>query len=234
MPEAELKVSNIDSRLSYLRKRFNALQDIKQKDSEFGWDDNHKMVTGDRKLFDDWAKSHKDARGMFRKSFSFYDDLELIYSKDKATGSKAILPADKDDEETMLQDTTPGKEEEDVPSEVSATNKRIVDEGSSKDKAKKKVRKNKEIQNMQKKLETMLEKLIESSNEQIEKLVSVLEAPKNSKSGLREELGKVRGISRAQALLLCKKMNEDDIVIFRDLQDEDEKYDFLMIILDQV
>ena len=49
MPEAELKVSNIDSRLSYL-KRFNALHDIKQKGSGFGWDDNQKMVTGDRKL----------------------------------------------------------------------------------------------------------------------------------------------------------------------------------------
>ena len=56
MPEAELKVSNIDSRLSYLRKRFNALQDIKLKGSGFGWDDNQKMVIGDRKLFEDWAK----------------------------------------------------------------------------------------------------------------------------------------------------------------------------------
>ncbi|CAO2814289.1 unnamed protein product [Amaranthus hypochondriacus] len=80
----------------------------------------------------------------------------------------------------------------------------------------------------------MLEKMIESSNSQIEKLILVLEAPKNSKSGLCEELGKVHGISRAQALILSKKMNEDDIVIFRDLQDEDEKYDFLMMILDQV
>ena len=87
---------------------------------------------------------------------------------------------------------------------------------------------------MQKNLKTMLEKLIESSNEQIEKLVSVLEAPKNSKSGLREELRKVCGISRAQGLLLCKKMNEDDIMTFRYLQDEDEKYDFLIMILDQV
>ncbi|CAO2832230.1 unnamed protein product [Amaranthus hypochondriacus] len=194
MPEAEMKVSNIDSRLSYLRKHFKALQDIKFKGSGFGWDDNQNMVTGDCKLLEDWAKSHKDAKGMFRKPFPFYDDLELIYSKDRPTGSKAIMPADKDDEETMLQDTTPIKEEnkeEDVPSEVSATNKRVVDEGSSKEKEKKKVRKNKEIQSMQKNLETMLEKMFESSNSQIEKLVSLLEAPKNSKSGLREELGKV-------------------------------------------
>ncbi|CAO2822551.1 unnamed protein product [Amaranthus hypochondriacus] len=78
MPEAEMKVSNIDSRLSYLRKRFNALQDIKLKGSGFRWDDNQKMVNGDRKLFKDWAKSHRDSKCMFRKPFPFYDDLELI------------------------------------------------------------------------------------------------------------------------------------------------------------
>ena len=79
-----------------------------------------------------------------------------------------------------------------------------------------------------------MENMIEGTNAQIEKLVSILEVPKNIKFGLREELGKVLGIWRVQALLLCKKMTEDDIVIFRDLNDEDEKYDYLMMILDQV
>ncbi|CAO2817623.1 unnamed protein product [Amaranthus hypochondriacus] len=74
MPEAEMKVSNIDSRLSYLRKHFNALQDIKLKGSGFGWDDNQKLATGDHQLFEDWAKSHKDAKGMFQNPFPFYDD----------------------------------------------------------------------------------------------------------------------------------------------------------------
>ena len=63
-------------------------------------------------------QSHKDAKGMFQKPFPFYDHLELIYSKDRATGLKAIIPADWDDEETMLEDTTSSKGEE-VSSEVS-------------------------------------------------------------------------------------------------------------------
>ena len=100
---------------------------------------------------------------MFWKPFSFYDDLELTYSKDKAMGSKAKIPADRNDEETMLEDTTSSKGEE-VPSEVSATNKRVVDEGSSKDKAKKNERKNKEIRSVQKNLEIKLEKMIEGNN----------------------------------------------------------------------
>ena len=52
--------------------------------------------------------------------------------------------------------------------------------------------------------------IIVSNNAQIEKLNLVLKAPKNSKSGLCEELGKIYSLSRAQALFLCKKMNEDE------------------------
>ena len=168
----------------------------------------------------------------FESLFHYMIISMFIYSKDRATSSKAIVPVDRDDEE--VQEATSNKGGEEVASEVSTTNKRDIEEGSSKDKAKKKVRKNKEIQIVQKNLEIMMEKMIEGRNAQIEKLVSILEAPKNIKSGLREELGKVLRILRAQGLLLCKKMTEDDIVIFRDLNDEDEKYDYLMMILDQV
>ena len=56
--------------------------------------------------------------------------------------------------------------------------------------------------------------------------MSILEGAKNLKVGMREELGNVPGISRSNALTLCVKMMEDEIVIFRDLVDHDEKYDF--------
>ena len=59
------------------------------------------------------------------------------------------MPVDRDDEE--VQEATSNKGGEDVPSKVSATNKRNVEEGSSKNKAKKKVHKNKGIQTVQKK-----------------------------------------------------------------------------------
>ena len=60
------------------------------------------------------------------------------------------MPVDRDDEE--VQEATSNKGGEEVASEVSTTNKRDIEEGSSKDKAKKKVRKNKEIQTVQKNL----------------------------------------------------------------------------------
>ncbi|KAL2901238.1 hypothetical protein RDABS01_026320 [Bienertia sinuspersici] len=162
MPKSGFNASNIDSRLSYLKKKFNALLEIKNKGSGFGWDDNLKMVTGDHKLFEEWSKSHKEAKGMFRKPFPLFDDLEEIYAKDRATGMKSAMPADRDDEDL--------------------------------------------------------------SHNAIKKSYR---SPKNIKVGLREELGRVPGISRENALSLCVKMTEDEIVIFRDLTDDDEKYDFL-------
>ncbi|KNA17743.1 hypothetical protein SOVF_076180 [Spinacia oleracea] len=246
MPEARLRATNIDSRLSYLKKRFNALLEIKHKGSGFGWDDNLKMVTGDRSLFDDWAKSHKEAKGLYRKPFPLFDNLEEIFAKDRATGLKSALPFDRDDQESVQetpQEATSIKPNEvevstevsnEVSTEVSGTSKRSIDEGSSKQPTKKKLRTtNKEIQIVQKNLELMMGKMLENSNSQIDKLVSVLEGPKNVKIGLREELGKVPGISRVNALSLCVKMTEDEIVIFRDLTDDDEKYDFLSMILEK-
>ncbi|KAF2300160.1 hypothetical protein GH714_010109 [Hevea brasiliensis] len=69
--------------------QFYALHEIKEKGSGFGWDDKQKMVTGDRAVFDEWVKSHKDAKGLFRKLFAFYDIFEEIYAKDRATGVSA-------------------------------------------------------------------------------------------------------------------------------------------------
>ncbi|KAL2933368.1 hypothetical protein RDABS01_016487 [Bienertia sinuspersici] len=237
MHESGFKASNIDSRLSYLKKKFNALLKIKNKGSGFGWDDNLKMVTGDRKLFEEWSKSHKEAKGMFRKPFPLFDDLEEIYAKDRATGLKSAMPADRDDEDLSHNATknptevSSSKQDDDVTSLVSGISKRIVEEGSSK-KATKKKKTTKDIQNVQKSVETMMEKMVESSNAQIDKLVGILEGPKNIKVGLREELGRVPGISRENALSLCVKMTEDEIVIFHDLTDDDEKYDFLRMILE--
>ncbi|KAJ9189237.1 hypothetical protein P3X46_000554 [Hevea brasiliensis] len=94
MPESALKATNIDSRLSYLKRQFYALHEIKEKGSGFGWDDKQKMVTSDRAVFDEFVKSHKDAKGLFRKPFTFYDIFEEIYAKDRATGVSATNRVD--------------------------------------------------------------------------------------------------------------------------------------------
>ncbi|XP_074302133.1 uncharacterized protein LOC141633588 [Silene latifolia] len=231
MPEAGLKATNIDSRLGYLKKRFNALLEIKHKGSGFGWDDGLKMVTGDRKLFDEWCKSHRDAKGLYRKPFPLFDAMEEIYSKDRATGVNSNMPLDRVDQETNNEISNAETQSAvEVPNEESEISKRALDETSNRP-TKKKARKNKEIQNMQKSFEKLMGTMLENSNSQIAQLTAMLEGPKNFKTGLREELGKVNGISRNNILTLLMTMTESDVAIFRDLTDEDEKYDFLGMIL---
>ncbi|XP_074289415.1 uncharacterized protein LOC141614549 [Silene latifolia] len=243
MPDAGLKATNIESRLGYLRKRFNALLEIKQKGSGFGWDDSLKMVTGDRKIFDEWCKSHKDARGMYRKSFPLFDAMEEIYSKDRATGIKGNTALDRDDQDVINETSEDAQQDvqQDIQQDVqigevstqgSGTSKRSGD-GSSEQPSKKKLQKNKEIGNMQKSFENLMGTMLQNSNDQIAQLTAMLEAPKNYKVGLREELGKVQGIPRVNILTLCSIMTESDVAVFRDLTDEDEKYDFLAMVLNR-
>ncbi|KAH9603222.1 hypothetical protein KSS87_017791 [Heliosperma pusillum] len=211
MPDAGPRATNIESRLGYLKKQFNALLEIKQKGSGFRWNDSLKMVFGDRKLFDEWCKSHKDAKGIYRKPFPLFDAMEEIYSKDRATGAKDVQSGE-------------------LSNEGSETSKRGGDE-SVKPPSKKRLRKNKEILNMQRSFENLMGTMLENSNAQITQLTTMLEAPKNYKVGFREKLGKVQGIPRINILTLCSIMTESDVAVFRDLTDEDEKYDFFAMIL---
>lgn len=117
------------------------------------------------------------------------------------------MPADRDDEDISLAATanpvevSSSNQDDDVSTEISRTTKRSAEEGSSEKPKKKKI--TKDIDNVQKSLETMMEKMIENSNAQLNKLFGILEGPKNVKVGLREELGGVPSISKENALSLC-------------------------------
>ncbi|XP_061357797.1 uncharacterized protein LOC133302090 [Gastrolobium bilobum] len=58
--------------------------------SGFGWNDAKKMIDVERVIFDDWAKTHPSAKGLFNKPFPHYDALGSIFGKDVATGGSAV------------------------------------------------------------------------------------------------------------------------------------------------
>ncbi|XVF44950.1 hypothetical protein PTKIN_Ptkin02bG0164300 [Pterospermum kingtungense] len=62
--------------------------------SGFGWDDVNKCVTCDLDVWNGWLKGHKDAAGLGNKPFPHFDELALIFGKDRATGEGAEAPAD--------------------------------------------------------------------------------------------------------------------------------------------
>lgn len=57
LPNAEIKADpHIQSKVKTMKKLLSYVLDIQQNGSGFGWDDDRKMVVGDKKLFSDWAK----------------------------------------------------------------------------------------------------------------------------------------------------------------------------------
>ncbi|KAJ1287655.1 hypothetical protein BS78_02G027700 [Paspalum vaginatum] len=95
LPNAKIKADpHIQSKVKTMEKLLSYVLDIQQNGSGFGWDDERKMVIGDKKLFLDWAKSRPGAAGLYMKPFVNFDKLCEIYASDLAKGAKAKGPGD--------------------------------------------------------------------------------------------------------------------------------------------
>ena len=57
LPNANIKADpHIQSKVKALKKLLSYVLDVQQNGSGFGWDDERKMVVGDKSLFLGWAK----------------------------------------------------------------------------------------------------------------------------------------------------------------------------------
>ncbi|XP_048502570.1 uncharacterized protein LOC104903051 [Beta vulgaris subsp. vulgaris] len=100
LPNCELKADpHLKSKVKILKKQLNYVLDIQQNGSGFGWDDEQKMVTGDKDIFMEWAKSRDGAAPLYRKPMVHYDKLVEIYANDLAKGSKVKGPGDQSETE---------------------------------------------------------------------------------------------------------------------------------------
>ncbi|KAM3708278.1 hypothetical protein ACB098_02G086300 [Castanea mollissima] len=91
LPGCGIKASpHIESRYKTLRKQYRAIADMLGPNaSGFGWNDNEKMVVVEKQIFEDWVKGHPDAKGLRNKRFPHFDDLALVFGKDRASGDRA-------------------------------------------------------------------------------------------------------------------------------------------------
>ncbi|GAB2287337.1 hypothetical protein Dimus_039821 [Dionaea muscipula] len=246
LPDSGLKASNIDSRLTYLKRQFFAVWEIKQTcgGCGFGWDDAIKVVTGNREAFNEYCKSHRDARGLYRKSFPFFGIFEEIFAKDKATGAKASNAADRDDDEDMTRMSA--NETEDIPAvnhsgggghgeeTSSQTPGQARASSTSKRKGcKRKKENNDALQSLAGKFVDMMQQLMQNQTECVAQLVkSFGSEEKNPKAGLVEELRSIDRLNPTDRLKAMRKMSIEDVAMFRELNTNEEKLDFVRLILD--
>ncbi|KAL6342693.1 hypothetical protein AAG906_013099 [Vitis piasezkii] len=101
LPNSGLKASpHIESRVKTLKKQFNAIMDMLTHGSGFSWDNEKKMVLCDQDVFEGAnyflfiLQGHKDANGLRLKPFPHFDDLSLVFGKDRANGKGAMSAAD--------------------------------------------------------------------------------------------------------------------------------------------
>ncbi|KAL6624579.1 hypothetical protein ACP70R_031900 [Stipagrostis hirtigluma subsp. patula] len=95
LPNAQIKADpHIQSKVKTLKKQLSWILDIQQYGSGFGWDDDRKMVVGDKEAFMEWAKSRNGAAALYLKPFPNYDKLCEIYASDLAKGSAAKGPGE--------------------------------------------------------------------------------------------------------------------------------------------
>ncbi|KAK8562280.1 hypothetical protein V6N12_010364 [Hibiscus sabdariffa] len=106
LPTAQIRANpHIESRVKLLKRQYNALSEMLNIGSGFGWNEEEKCLTAPKDVFDDWVRSHPTAAGLRNKPFPFFDDLVQIFGKERATGSAAETTADAV-ENLVMEDNT--------------------------------------------------------------------------------------------------------------------------------
>ncbi|XP_056685595.1 uncharacterized protein [Spinacia oleracea] len=75
---------HIESRIKHWSEKYSAMAEMLAL-SGFGWDVEKKMLQPEKVVFNEWAKAHKKAKGLYGVPFPYYEMLAEIYAKDKAT-----------------------------------------------------------------------------------------------------------------------------------------------------
>nr|CAD1833871.1 unnamed protein product [Ananas comosus var. bracteatus] len=88
LPGCGLKANpHIESRVKYFKQKYSAISEILSK-TGIAWDDQQKVISCDKKWYDDWCKLHIEAKGLWGVPFPHLDALSEIFGKDRATGER--------------------------------------------------------------------------------------------------------------------------------------------------
>ncbi|XP_039119999.1 uncharacterized protein LOC120256366 [Dioscorea cayenensis subsp. rotundata] len=87
IPQTTLKtVPNIESRVKLFRNKTTVIADILGI-SGFVWNHERCTIECDKSAYDEYVKAHKEAAGLYGKSFPFFNDLAQVFAKDRAQGT---------------------------------------------------------------------------------------------------------------------------------------------------
>ncbi|XP_039135217.1 uncharacterized protein LOC120272458 [Dioscorea cayenensis subsp. rotundata] len=87
IPRTTLKaMPNIESRVKLLRRQTTAIADLLCI-SGFVWNHENSTIECEKSSYDEYVKNHKEAAGLYGKSFPFFNELAPVFTKDRAHGN---------------------------------------------------------------------------------------------------------------------------------------------------
>ncbi|CAO2813873.1 unnamed protein product [Amaranthus hypochondriacus] len=124
LPTCDLKADPyIKSKIKLMKRSLSYILDIQRNGSSFGWDDEQKMVTRDKEVYFEWAKSREGSAPLFMKPFPHYDKLIEIYAKELANGDRTRGPKDVTDIEEDEEESNPMEVDTQVVGEATSRNR---------------------------------------------------------------------------------------------------------------
>ncbi|KAI3912164.1 hypothetical protein MKW92_026489 [Papaver armeniacum] len=118
LPTCGLTTTNIDSRIKTLKKHAMDINEMVTVGSGFEFDYMNNKLVYEKSLFDDWTKSHTNAKGLYGKAFPHLDALVEIFAEDRANGKAAASLAEelekieKEDEQEKEEENQHNTEQE--------------------------------------------------------------------------------------------------------------------------
>ncbi|CAJ2649348.1 unnamed protein product [Trifolium pratense] len=110
-PGCGIKVKpHIESTMKRLRTTYAIVYDMLNQ-SGFGWDEEKKIIKVDDEVWNEYVKSHPNAKDHRYAPIPLFDKLAHAFGKDRATGKGAAPPAD-NVEEIDKEDEDQGNDEE--------------------------------------------------------------------------------------------------------------------------
>ncbi|KAK2643843.1 hypothetical protein Ddye_019038 [Dipteronia dyeriana] len=203
------------------------------------WNDDLKCVVVEKNVFDKWVKSHQTAKGLRNMHFPYYEELGIVFGKDRANGQGAIGFSEtveeignEDDQHNDFDPFYPSNELNGN-ANMSSTNTPLT---QSSKKGKKRSRNEDPIVDFLKNSIKEFGNMQTTASDSIERLVDCFQFEADGatrRMKVFDELKKIDGMTNAQRVKVGQLLVHDQVNIdYFFTLDEEFKLDFLLSLLE--
>ncbi|KAL3506376.1 hypothetical protein ACH5RR_031758 [Cinchona calisaya] len=77
----------IQTKVKWLKNKYFAISKM-LRETGCKWNVAEKMISCERQWYDNWVKTHKEAKGLWRMRFPYFNDLEVVYGQYTSRGEE--------------------------------------------------------------------------------------------------------------------------------------------------